>query len=44
MFTSKQNLYFRHLRLDETSAPGVSDQRGRKTAELDASGDKRAET
>ena len=42
--TSKRTLYIRHLILDETAAPGVSDQRGRrKTAELDTSGAKRAE-
>ena len=45
MLTSKRTLYFRYFRLDETAAPGVPDQRGRrKTAELDTSGAKRAAT
>ena len=45
MFTSKQTLYFRYFRPDETAAPGVSDQRGRrKTAEINTSSTKRAAT
>ena len=45
MFTSKRFLYFRYFRLDEAAAIGVYYQRGRrKTAELDTSGAKRAET
>ena len=45
MLTAKRTLYFRRFRLDETGAPGVSDQRGRrKTAELHTSGAKRAAT
>ena len=45
IFTAKRTLYFRHFRLDEAAETGASDQRGRrKTAELNTSGAKRAET
>ena len=44
MFTSKRTLYFRHSKLGETAETGVSDPRGRKTAELHKSGAKRAKT
>ena len=44
MFTAKRLSCFRHFRLDETAKTDVSDQRGRKTAELHTSGVKRADT
>ena len=45
MLTAKRPILFRHLRLDETAATDVSDERGRrKTAELHTSGANRAET
>ena len=45
MFTGIRTLHFRHFRVGEAAETGVLDQREkRKTAELDTSGDKRAET
>ena len=45
MFTEKRAVYSRHFRLDEAAETDVSDQRGsRKTAEIQTSGAKRADT
>ena len=43
MFRAKRSLYPQH-QTDESAETSVSDQRGRKTAELHTSGAKRAET
>ena len=45
MFRAKRPLYLRHMSdIDETAETGVSDERGRNTAELHTNGAKRAET
>ena len=45
MLRAKRPSYLLHFRLDGAAETGVSDQRGRrKTAELDTSGAKRAES